>query len=159
MPRCSCVRGRLRCLVLLGSLLAAALAIPARPYRGSRSVQTVEGAGSRSDRVQWLTQRVDHFSPDSRTFQQRYFVNATFYQPGGPVFMCVGKSACAQPAQTTLMCCLGLVSNSAHTRAQTLSPPPPPRPPPPPLPPPLPPPPPRPPSPPPYPAPLPCPAL
>ena len=37
-----------------------------------------------------MTSRIDHFSPDGRTWQQRYFLNSTFYTPGGPVFLCVG---------------------------------------------------------------------
>ena len=91
----------LRRLLLISSLLGAALAIPARPYRGSRSgvreaVQTGDSAGgegrqqSKNGREKWLTQRIDHFSPDSRTFQQRYFINTTFYEAGGPIFLCVG---------------------------------------------------------------------
>jgi hypothetical protein len=40
--------------------------------------------------VGWMTSRIDHFSPDGRTWQQRYFLNSTFYKPGGPVFLCVG---------------------------------------------------------------------
>ena len=91
----------LRRLLLISSLLGAALAIPARPYRGSRSgvreaVHTGDSAGgegrqqSKNGREKWLTQRIDHFSPDSRTFQQRYFINTTFYEAGGPIFLCVG---------------------------------------------------------------------
>ena len=91
----------LRRLLLISSLLGAALSIPARPYRGSRSgvrqaVHTGDSAGgegrqqSMNGREKWLTQRIDHFSPDSRTFQQRYFINTTFYEAGGPIFLCVG---------------------------------------------------------------------
>lgn len=40
---------------------------------------------------QWFTQRLDHFDPqNSNTFSQRYQVNATFYKPGGPVFVLLG---------------------------------------------------------------------
>jgi len=90
----------LRRVLLINSLLGA-LAIPVRPYRGSRSavrraVNTGDSAGgegskkSMTGREKWLTQRIDHFSPDSRTFQQRYFINTTFYEAGGPIFLCVG---------------------------------------------------------------------
>ncbi|KAH7680249.1 prolyl carboxy peptidase-like protein, partial [Aphelenchoides avenae] len=35
---------------------------------------------------------VDHFSyTDSRTFQLRYLMNTTFYQPGGPIFFYTGN--------------------------------------------------------------------
>ena len=40
---------------------------------------------------QWFTQKLDHNDPaDDRTWQQRYQVNDTFYQPGGPVFLMIG---------------------------------------------------------------------
>lgn len=41
--------------------------------------------------AQLITQKVDHFCGTcTETFQQRFFVNNTFYKPGGPVFLCVG---------------------------------------------------------------------
>jgi pimeloyl-ACP methyl ester carboxylesterase len=46
----------------------------------------------------WLTQRLDHFRPsDTRTWQQRYFINATFHKPGGPVFLMIGGEGKADP--------------------------------------------------------------
>eukprot|EP00095_Tigriopus_kingsejongensis_P004313 maker-scaffold562_size136394-snap-gene-0.8 protein:Tk04313 transcript:maker-scaffold562_size136394-snap-gene-0.8-mRNA-1 annotation:"hypothetical protein BRAFLDRAFT_284130" len=40
---------------------------------------------------QWFTQDLDHFHPtDDRVWQQRYFVNDTFYRPGGPIFLMIG---------------------------------------------------------------------
>jgi hypothetical protein len=41
---------------------------------------------------QWFTQPVDHFSKDSTTFGQRYWVNTRHYVPGsgGPVFVLDG---------------------------------------------------------------------
>ncbi|KAG7189469.1 hypothetical protein KM043_017164 [Ampulex compressa] len=40
---------------------------------------------------QWFKQYLDHFTPmDARLWQQRYFVNATFYKEGGPVFLMIG---------------------------------------------------------------------
>lgn len=42
----------------------------------------------------YFTQTVDHFNrADGRTFQQRYFVNTTFWNganTNAPVFLCVG---------------------------------------------------------------------
>lgn len=38
----------------------------------------------------FFTSLRDHFSADNTTWNQAYFVNATFYKPGGPVFLCVG---------------------------------------------------------------------
>jgi len=41
--------------------------------------------------AQWFTQVLDHFTPsDVRTWQQRFFVNDTFYKPGGPIFIYIG---------------------------------------------------------------------
>jgi hypothetical protein len=39
---------------------------------------------------QWFTQTLNHFDvQDTRTFQQRYQVNDTFYEPGGPLFIMI----------------------------------------------------------------------
>jgi serine protease 16 len=39
----------------------------------------------------WFEQILDHFDGvDTRVWRQRYFVNASMYKPGGPVFLCVG---------------------------------------------------------------------
>ncbi|XP_041359445.1 putative serine protease K12H4.7 [Gigantopelta aegis] len=47
---------------------------------------------------EWMTQTLDHFNDaDTRTWQQRYFVNATFYKPGGPVFLMIGGEGTASP--------------------------------------------------------------
>ncbi|XP_048016571.1 thymus-specific serine protease [Megalobrama amblycephala] len=48
---------------------------------------------------QWFTQRLDHFSgADTRVWKQRYFVNDSFYRPGGPVFLMIGGEGPANPA-------------------------------------------------------------
>jgi hypothetical protein len=51
-------------------------------------------AASPSDRSKFFKQTLDHFNrQDGRTFNQRYFVNDTFWdgpESNGPVFMCVG---------------------------------------------------------------------
>lgn len=40
---------------------------------------------------QWLTQKLDHQDLTSTvTWQQKYYVNDTWYQPGGPVFYVLG---------------------------------------------------------------------
>lgn len=37
---------------------------------------------------QWFTQTLDHFNPqDSRTFQQRYYVNDQYYKPNGIIIL------------------------------------------------------------------------
>jgi serine protease 16 len=44
------------------------------------------------DVTRWYNeQQLDHFSPEeTRTWQQRYFVNDEFFDGSGPVFLCVG---------------------------------------------------------------------
>jgi pimeloyl-ACP methyl ester carboxylesterase len=39
----------------------------------------------------WFEQKLDHFNPTNiKTWQQRYFVNDTFYKPGGPILLMIG---------------------------------------------------------------------
>ena len=46
----------------------------------------------------WFEQTLDHFHPtDSRVWQQRYFVNDSFYEPGGPIFLMIGGEGPANP--------------------------------------------------------------
>ncbi|XP_071501714.1 putative serine protease K12H4.7 [Diadema antillarum] len=47
---------------------------------------------------QWFTQQLDHFNDANvRTWKQRFFINDTFYQPGGPVFLMIGGEGTANP--------------------------------------------------------------
>jgi len=82
---------------MMRSVIAAALAttVCGLPRGGMRAA--LRDAANRpppttgSDDL-FFTQRLDHFdaSLKNETFQQRYFVNTTFYEPGGPVFLCCG---------------------------------------------------------------------
>lgn len=48
---------------------------------------------------EWFVQKLDHFNgADSRTWNQRYFINCTHYVPGGPVFLMIGGEGPANPA-------------------------------------------------------------
>jgi hypothetical protein len=41
--------------------------------------------------AQWYTQKLDHFTPDPRDWQQKYYVNDTFWGgPGYPIFVYIG---------------------------------------------------------------------
>jgi len=53
--------------------------------------------------LNWATQRIDHFNPqDTRTFQQRYWINDTFWKaPDGPVFLMLGGESTANPIWAT----------------------------------------------------------
>ncbi|XP_053314775.1 putative serine protease K12H4.7 [Spea bombifrons] len=47
----------------------------------------------------WFLQKLDHFNgADSRNWMQRFFVNDSFMQPGGPVFLMIGGEGPANPA-------------------------------------------------------------
>lgn len=50
----------------------------------------------------WYTQELDHFNPaESRTWQQRYFVNDLYWKKGGPVFIQIGGEGPADPIWMT----------------------------------------------------------
>jgi hypothetical protein len=50
----------------------------------------------------WYTQQLDHFNPaDTRTWQQRYFVNDEHWKQGGPVFLQIGGEGPADPIWMT----------------------------------------------------------
>jgi pimeloyl-ACP methyl ester carboxylesterase len=68
-------------LLLLGALLCCnpTSAIPADPH--------------------FFEQKVDHFSADSRTYQQRYYINDTaFLGPGSPIFVIMGGEGGIEPS-------------------------------------------------------------
>ncbi|XP_072049545.1 LOW QUALITY PROTEIN: putative serine protease K12H4.7 [Amphiura filiformis] len=47
---------------------------------------------------QWITQRLDHFDDANiETWQQRYFVNDTYFKGDGPVFLMIGGEGTANP--------------------------------------------------------------
>ncbi|ORY04434.1 peptidase S28 [Basidiobolus meristosporus CBS 931.73] len=35
----------------------------------------------------WFDQKIDHFARKTSVFKQRYFVNSTYFKPGGPVYL------------------------------------------------------------------------
>ncbi|KAG7159003.1 serine protease-like 1, partial [Homarus americanus] len=48
--------------------------------------------------AQWFTQVLDHSEPaDTRTWQQKYYTNDSFYKPGGPVFLMICGEGPADP--------------------------------------------------------------
>jgi len=69
-------------LLLLGALVLCCkptTAIPADPH--------------------FFEQKVDHFSADSRTYQQRYYINDTaFLGPGSPIFVIMGGEGGIEPS-------------------------------------------------------------
>jgi len=54
------------------------------------------------DNAQWFEQELDHFSPqDQGTWKQRYFINETFWTPGGPFFVNVGGEGAISEKEVT----------------------------------------------------------
>lgn len=69
------------------------------PKRTLRSV--LHRGKSPSDEL-WYSQQLDHFNPaDTRTWQQRYFVNDLYWKKGGPVFIQIGGEGPADPIWMT----------------------------------------------------------
>jgi len=84
-------------LVLLVVALASTHALPLKGFKGAlnrgleqRGVMLGAGVGAATE--QWFTQNVDHFElANTKQFQQRYFVNDTFWKgPGAPIFLMIG---------------------------------------------------------------------
>ena len=58
---------------------------------------------------------LDHFHPtDGRIWKQRYFVNDSFYQTGGPVFIMIGGEGPANPIWMLEGAWLGMVSHKMY---------------------------------------------
>lgn len=79
--------------------LGACMALPQthqgkRYYQGKAYETSSELSASKRGEGEYFTQQLDHFNrADSRTFEQRYFVNTTFWKgadSNAPVFLCVG---------------------------------------------------------------------
>lgn len=92
------IRIRLILALLYAAILTSALSPAPRPLyktssrslprsRGLQKRQTTGTTNGTQFPASWMTLPVDHFNEsDTRTFQNRYWYNATFYKPGGPVF-------------------------------------------------------------------------
>ncbi|KAJ8123302.1 hypothetical protein O1611_g9625 [Lasiodiplodia mahajangana] len=81
------------------SSLASAYAFPPRQRLSPRRLQPAATSPlvSRSRPAYYFDQTIDHFPHSSRyiphakgTFKQRYFVETSYYKPGGPVFLFLG---------------------------------------------------------------------
>jgi len=87
----------LRLALLFFASIAVATAIPQRPLRTHASQmrltkQRQPSLADHSNVTRWFkSQLLDHFDAQSSTvWSQRYFVNETFFDGNGPVFLCVG---------------------------------------------------------------------
>ncbi|KAI0116341.1 peptidase S28 [Nemania sp. FL0031] len=85
--------------LLCYSGLASAYAFPPRQRLSPRRLQPAVTSPlvSRSRPAYYFDQTIDHFPHSSRyaphakgTFKQRYFVETSYYKPGGPVFLFLG---------------------------------------------------------------------
>lgn len=93
---------------LLQIAVSAAAAAPSADEVFRRRIQLPRSGGLTARQVasingsdyppSWITIPVDHFNnSDTRTFQNRYWFNATFYKQGGPVFWFDSGEQNAQP--------------------------------------------------------------
>ena len=88
-------------LLVVLSLLPAAFSLPhfirGRPRGGMLGAPKAK-IEQELPKEQWFTQRLDHFDDANlKTWQQRFFINETFYKPGGPVFFMIGGEGAASP--------------------------------------------------------------
>ena len=94
---------------LLAALLCgAAHALPQGGIRQALRDATLRRKTHKDSAERYFTQRLDHYdaSLKNASFQQRYFVNSTWYKTGGPVLLCVGGEGPALDAS--------VVSRSVH---------------------------------------------
>lgn len=89
-------------LVLISVLVSFTSSLPrflhGRPKHGLLGAPKLP-QGSVLPPDMWLKQKLTHFNyADTRTWQQRYFVNDTFYKPNGPIFLMIGGEGTANPA-------------------------------------------------------------
>merc|ERR1711971_750096 len=84
---------KMRALLLLGALLAPALAL-----RGLIQHRPAQPRGVADPEEMWFDQVLDHFTAtDGRSWNQRYWENLEFYKEGGPAFIMIGGEAEASP--------------------------------------------------------------
>ncbi|XP_072428864.1 thymus-specific serine protease [Chiloscyllium punctatum] len=68
-------------------------------FHNSRYLRILRQKSRFKGSEQWFVQRLDHFNAaDGRVWKQRFYINDTFYQPGGPVFLMIGGEGTANPA-------------------------------------------------------------
>lgn len=100
----------MRSALLLAVVAAAATATPALPLNVASGLfhfngepQLLQPTGSagpqaRSVVLNSIEQRVDNFDPQNTdTFQQRYYMNGEFFQPGGPLLVVLGGEWAIRP--------------------------------------------------------------
>ncbi|KAM6970123.1 thymus-specific serine protease [Aplochiton taeniatus] len=79
--------------------VAAQCTLSPRPREGIHSYNGVQNGIDGVSDEQWFIQKLDHFNgADDRMWKQRFFVNDSFYQAGGPVFLMIGGEGPANAA-------------------------------------------------------------
>ena len=75
----------LSALISLCAVLVTVLPVSIRAAP-SFEIQKRHNSSVGAYNVQTIDMPLDHFTTDKRTFKNRFFVNDTYYKPGGPVF-------------------------------------------------------------------------
>lgn len=83
------------CVAILLTAVVAASAfekLTLNQIRGGRMpIHASEGIESATTVTNWITQHVDNFDPQNhQTYQQKFFMNGEFFQPGGPLYVFLG---------------------------------------------------------------------
>ncbi|XP_067850839.1 thymus-specific serine protease [Heptranchias perlo] len=100
IPVCSVAISMIRmtCLVLSVVLLVSCEWC-ALGFHNSRYLRILRQKPRFAGTEQWFVQRLDHFNAaDGRVWNQRFYINDTFYRPGSPVFLMIGGEGTANPA-------------------------------------------------------------
>lgn len=79
-------------LVFLATCWSAVTALPRGGMRNAlREAGQRRSVGARTKGELYVKQKLDHFDrTNPKTFEQRYFLNDTWFDGSGPVFLCVG---------------------------------------------------------------------
>jgi hypothetical protein len=85
-------------------------------YRLPKGMKEVKG---KIPRAQTIEMPIDHFTDsDTRTYSNRYWINSTYYQPGGPVFIFDNGEAGVAPSDVSYWLMEGSYRSSVMQLAQ-----------------------------------------
>ena len=74
------------------------VSVPTLASRHLQGLRPPPSSGQELPPENWFTQRLDHFKiTDTRTWQQRYWINWRYYKPGGPALLMIGGEGEANP--------------------------------------------------------------
>ena len=85
------------CLQLILSI--GLISVSGRSRRHRQGLRDPPSSGKSLPAEQWFTQKLDHFKvTDQREWKQRFWINWSYYRPGGPSLIMIGGEGEANPA-------------------------------------------------------------